>query len=153
LETVGQRELICVGLDTRKQKPRIGSLCRGFRHLLPVGLCWLFLARAARRKVQLGWKIAGDFESGVDARRERFCPCFHDVSSVIGDPPAGQARYSGFNLTVYTWYWPNGFPNYFPSGYVPGGMLGRAGNEIGPADGHLRCVMLLFYMDSETRAA
>ena len=47
----------------------------------PWGFFGLFLASAASRKVQLGWKIAGDFESGVDARRERFCPCFHDVSS------------------------------------------------------------------------
>src|SRR5208337_211889 len=58
----------------------------------PWGFFWLFLASAASRKVQLGWKIAGDFESGVNARRERLCPGFHDVSLVIGHPPAGRAR-------------------------------------------------------------
>jgi hypothetical protein len=103
-----------------------------------LGLCWLFLASAASCKVQLGWKIAGNFESGVDARREWLCPCFHDVSSVIGDPPAGRSRYSGFNLSVYTWCWPNGFPNYFPSGLCRGNA-GACGKYKSARWGGHRC--------------
>src|SRR5271165_5658989 len=106
------------------KSPGSDRSAEAFVTLRPWGFFWLFLASAASRKVQLGWKVAGDFESRVDARCERLCPCLHAVSLAIGNPAAGRARlFRMQSLRAYmvlaSWLF-----KLFPLGFRARGMRG-----------------------------